>query len=520
MTTQDLRASQLDSTSLLDSLTYASARTQAEALAAGRVSAVELLDHVLARIDRFDPDINAVVARNDDAARVAAREADGALARGERRPLLGVPITVKESFDVAGFVTSSGNPAFANNVATTDALAVAALREAGAVIVGKSNVPLALADLQSYNAIYGVSNNPWDLTRTPGGSSGGSAAALAAGYVALELGSDIGGSIRIPAHFTGVYGHKPSAGLVSLRGTGVPSGRLADRDLSVAGPLARTASDLELALDLLLNREPLAAKAWKATLPPARHTKLQDFRVLVIDQWPGSARSLHEQDVVARVVERLRTQGVRVSRPADLQPGLLPDLTLSHRVYRSLLGSSLTSPPALSEAARQRLEDLAPDDDSADAAWLRAPSLRHGDWLRDNETRVALRHQWERLFEAFDVVVTPVAPLPAFEHNHSEPKDARSYPVEFEDGTRDVRFLDLFHWAGLPVLPGLPATSFPLGLDAQRLPVSAQAVGPYLEDRTSIAFARLLEEIYGGFVAPPGYGTTGTENTDGKVAAA
>lgn len=501
MTLQDLSAS-----SLLDSLSFASARAQAQALAEGRVSAVDLLERTLARIERFDPRINAVVVRNDEAARAAAREADAALTRGERRPLLGVPVTVKESFDVAGFVTSSGNPAYANNIATHDALAVAALRDAGAVIVGKSNVPLALADLQSYNAIYGVSNNPWDVTRTPGGSSGGSAAALAAGYVALELGTDIGGSIRIPAHFNGVYGHKPTAGLVAMRGTGVPSGRVAERDLSVAGPLARTAADLELALDLLLNREPLAAKAWKVTLPPARHARLKDFRVLVIDQWPGSARSLHEQLVSERVVERLRTQGAAVSRPSELPPGLLPDLTLSHRVYRSLLGSSLAAPPALSKGAQARLDALSPDDDSADAAWLRAPSLRHGDWLKDNEARHALRLQWERLFEAFDVVVTPVAPLPAFHHNHSEPKDERSYPIAFADGTRQVRFLDLFHWAGLPVLPGLPATSFPIGLDDDGLPVSAQAVGPYLEDRTPIAFAHLLEAVYGGFVVPPGYG--------------
>ncbi|WP_454733244.1 MULTISPECIES: amidase [Cupriavidus] len=499
MTTQDIQQSRLQA------LTFASASAQAQALADGHVTAVELLEHVLARIDRLDGAINAVVVRNDEAARADARAADAALARGERQPLLGVPITVKASFDVAGLVTSNGNPAYADNVAATDALAVAALREAGAVIVGKSNVPLALADLQSYNAIHGTSNNPWDLARTPGGSSGGSAAALAAGYVSLELGTDIGGSIRIPAHFNGVYGHKPTAGLVALGGTGVPSGRLADRDLVVAGPLARTAADLELALDLLLNREPIAAKAWKVALPPARHARLRDFRVLVIDQWPGTERSLHEQQVVERLVERLRTQGTQVSHIADVPSGLLPDLVLQHRVYRSLLGSSLASPPAQSEAARQRLAALSPDDDSADAAWLRAPALRHADWLRDNEARFALRHQWERLFERFDVVVTPVAPLPAFAHDQREPKDARTFPVEFADGTRQVRFLDLFYWAGLPVLPGLPATSFPLGLDAQGLPISAQAVGPYLEDRTTLHFAHLLEQAYGGFVAPPGY---------------
>lgn len=489
----------------LDALTFSGARAQAEALAQGRVSALELLEHTLSRIDRFDGTLRAIALRDDERARAAAREADAALARGERRALLGVPVTVKETFDVAGLVTSSGNPAFAGNVAREDSLAVAALREAGAVIVGKSNVPLANADLQSYNAIYGVTRNPWDVERTPGGSSGGSAAALAAGYVALEIGTDIGGSVRIPAHFTGVYSHKPTAGLVPLRGTGVPQGRFSDRDLVVAGPLARTAADLALALELLINRDPLQAKGWTVALPPARHARLSDFRVLVIDQWPGTARSLHEQLVAERVVERLRTQGTQVRRVADLAPGLLPDLVRSHRVYRSLLGSSVAVPPALSESARRRFEALAPEDDSADAAWLRAHALRHADWLKDNEERFALRHQWERLFGQFDVVVTPVAPLPAFRHNHSEPKDERTYPVAFADGPRDVRFLDLFHWAGLPVLPGLPATSFPLGLDEDGLPVSAQAVGPYLEDRTAIAFAHLLEEIYGGFVPPPGY---------------
>jgi len=490
---------------LLDTLVFASAREQARALAEGRVSAIELLEHSLARIDRHDGALNAVPVRDDERARAAAREADAALARGERRPLLGVPITVKENFDAAGLVTSTGHPAYADNRAQEDALAVAALREAGAILIGKSNVPLALADLQSYNAIHGVTRNPWDTARTPGGSSGGSAAAVAAGYVALELGTDIGGSIRIPAHFSGVYGHKPTYGLVSLRGTGVPSGRHSERDLTVAGPLARTAADLELALDLLLNRDPLERKARHAALPPARHTQLADFRVLVIDTWPGTERSRSERLVVERVVERLRTQGAHVSRVADLPEGLLPDLVAQHRTYRSLLGSSLANPPPLSDSAGQRLAALDPDDRSAEAAWLRAPTLAHRDWLLDHEHRLALRHQWERLFESFDVVVTPVAPTPAFHHNHSEPKEARTYPVAFEDGERQVRFFDLFHWAGLPVLPGLPATSFPLGLDDAGLPVSAQAVGPYLEDRTPIAFAHLLEQAYGGFLVPPGY---------------
>ncbi|MDE1180851.1 amidase [Paraburkholderia sp.] len=489
----------------LAALVFAGAKEQAQALADGRVSAIDLLEQTLARIDRFDAALNAIAVRDDDRARQAARAADAALARGERKPLLGVPVTVKESFDVAGLVTSVGNPRYADNRVERDSDAVAALREAGAVIVGKSNVPQANADLQSYNDVYGLTRNPWDPARTPGGSSGGAAAALAAGYVALELGSDIGGSIRIPAHFNGVFGHKPSAGLVSMRGTGAPSGRIVDRDLSVAGPLARRAADLELALDLLVNREPLAAKAWRVALPSARHTRLQDFRVLVLDTWPGTEPSVSERRVIERVVEALSSHGTHVTRATALAAGLLPDLAVSHPLFRTLAGASLVDPPPLGANAQARLKQLQPDDHSAEAARLRAPTLTHREWLRADEHRHALRHEWETLFGAFDVVITPVAPTPAFAHNHSEPKDERTYPVAYADGIRQVPFFELFYWAGLPVLPGLPATSFPLGLDDDGLPVSAQAVGAYLDDRTTIAFAHAFETAFGGFIAPPGY---------------
>jgi len=489
----------------LAALVFASAREQARALAQGRVSATALLEQALARMARHDDDLNAVPVRAIGQARRAAQQADAALQRGERRPLLGVPITVKENFDVAGLPTTVGNPDHRGNLARQDAPVVAALRAAGAVLIGKSNVPHALADLQSYNALYGTSRNPWDLQRTPGGSSGGSAAAVAAGYVALELGTDIGGSVRIPAHFNGIFGHKTSYGLISMRGTGVPQGRFSARDLSVAGPLARTALDLELALEVLLNLDPLEGKAWKAVLPPARHARLQDFRVLVIGAWPGTDPSLSEQLVVQRVLEGLRAEGVQPTLLRDLPPGLLPDLTAQHRTYRSLLGSSVAHPPPLSEAQRQRLAALSPDDRSADAALLRAPSLPHATWLQDNEHRHALRHQWEQLFAQFDVVVTPVAPTPAFAHQHQEPKEERRFPVAYAEGVRQLTFRELFNWAGLPVLPGLPATSFPVGLDADGLPISAQAVGPYLEDKTTIAFAHLFEQARGGFVPPPGY---------------
>jgi amidase len=271
----------------------------------------------------------------------------------------------------------------------------------------------------------------------------------------------------------------------------------------VAGPLARTAQDLELALDLLLNLDPLEAKGWKFTLPPARHRQLRDFRILVIDTWPGTDPSLSEQLVMDRLLQRLKAEGVTPVLWRDLPAALRPDLGEQHRTYRSLLGASVANPPPLSPAQRKRLAELAADDRSAEAALLRAPSLPHATWLQDNEHRHALRHQWEQLFTHFDVLLSPVAPTPAFAHQHQEPKEERRFPVAYADGMRRLGFRELFNWAGLPVLPGLPATSFPLGLDDDGLPVSAQAVGPYLEDRTTIAFAHAFELAHGGFVAPP-----------------
>ncbi|OZI37827.1 amidase [Bordetella genomosp. 10] len=488
----------------LDALAYAAAHEQARALAAGETSASALLEHLLARIERHNPRLNAIIARDDAAARAAARAADAALARGERKPLLGVPVTVKENFNVAGLITSVGDPAHAGNRATQDAPAVAALREAGAVLIGKTNVPLALADLQSYNDIYGATLNPWDETRTPGGSSGGAAAAVAAGLTGLELGTDIGGSIRIPAHFTGVFGHKPTVGLVHNGGTGVPAGRQTLRDLAVAGPLARSAQDLELALQVLLNRDPLASKAWRAQLPASRHERLRDFTVLLLAQWPGQEASRSELRVHARLLDILQAAGARVLRPADLPSGLLPDLNAAHVLYRSLLGASLPPRPSLPEGVTiDGLRNLG-DEDDPDAAWLRAPYLSHHEWLQKHEARLQLRNRWEAFFGAVDLVLTPVLATTAFRHDHS-PKDARRTPVEYPSGTRSLRFAELFNWAGLPVLPGLPATSFPLGIDEDGLPYGAQAVGPYLEDLTPIRFAHLLERAGAiGFQAPSG----------------
>ncbi len=482
-----------------DEWAYASVAELRAALSARKVSATELLRAALQRIDRLDGRINAVVVRDDDRALAAAALADAAIAQGETAPLLGVPMTVKESFGVAGLPTTSGDPALARTLAKEDALAVRALKRAGAIILGKTNVPLGLGDIQSHNALYGVTNNPWDVTRTPGGSSGGSAAAVAAGYVPLELGSDIGGSIRIPAHFCGVYGHKPSYGIVSMRGNGTPTGRFSERDLSVAGPLARSARDLETAMDVLVNSDPLQAKGLLVQLPPARQQRLRDFRVLVLDTHPLLAPSVSAQHALAGTVETLRLAGASVSH----NDTRVPDLQASHKIYqRLLIGAGLGNrAPAYFEQARKDIAELAVDDDSFQAVRVRAGLQSHRDWLEANEARYALRHQWEALFEDYDVVLTPVSVSPAFAHDHSQPRDARH--VQTQDGL--VPYLNLFVWVGVATLPGLPATSIPAGLDAQGMPVGIQAIGAYLEDRTPLAFARLLQEASDGFPRPPGF---------------
>ena len=283
------------------------------ALKAKKVSAVELAQHAIDRIERHDARVNAVCVRDFDRGLAAARDADGALARGEAKPLLGIPMTVKESFNVAGLPTTWGFPPQKDFIAQQDALAVTRVKTAGGVLLGKTNVPVGLGDWQSYNEIYGTTNNPFDLSRTPGGSSGGSAAALAAGYGALEMGSDIGGSVRSPAHYCGVYAHKPTFGLAPNRGHVAPPHPPLpfQRDLSVIGPMARGASDLALLLDVMAGPDELeAGVGYRLALPAARHAALSGFRVLVLDDHP----LLPVAAVIRSAIERLT--GAIPARPA------------------------------------------------------------------------------------------------------------------------------------------------------------------------------------------------------------
>jgi amidase len=305
----------------LDNLDYRSATELVAALAGKRISSAELVDFSISRIEALDTNINAVVVRDFERARGAALAADTALARGEARPLLGLPMTVKEMFNVAGLPTTWGDPNFKDWRPIDDALAVARLKSAGAVILGKTNVPMMLQDWQSYNEIYGTTNNPWDLARTPGGSSGGSAAALAAGFVSLELGSDIAGSLRAPAHFCGVFAHKPSLDLIPFRGAGRPGTPAwpVRGDLAVVGPMARSAADLALELDVLAGPDEMSEGiGYKLALPLARHQELSNFRILLIDTHPLCPSATGVRAALDRLAERLSRTGCSVARASPL----------------------------------------------------------------------------------------------------------------------------------------------------------------------------------------------------------
>jgi amidase len=482
---------------------YPTIKELTEALQARKLSASELVEHTIVRIEALDQRVNAVVVRDFERAREAAKAADAALGRGERRPLLGVPMTFKEAFNVAGLPTTWGFPQFKNFVPKEDALIVSRLKSAGAILLGKTNVPLALADFQSYNDIYGTTNNPWDIGRSPGGSSGGSAAALAAGFGPLSFGSDIGGSLRVPAHFCGVYTHKPTIGLVPMRGYNPPpSPPLPGHgDLAVVGPLARSAADLELALDVIAAPdEEREGIAYRLALPPARHDNLKSFRVFVVDTHPLIPTDSAVRGAIGRLSERLDKMGVRVGHTS----ALLPNLAESARLYRRLLGSakSTSIPPDHYEETQSSAAALAPDDNGLGAEHLRGTVMSHRDWLEADTARARIQEQWRLFFREWDVVLYPPASVPAFPHDHSLPIEARHIQI---DGKGYPFYDACFVWADPAGTCGLPATASPIDRSPSGLPIGVQIIGPYLEDRTTIAFAQLLEQEFGGFVPPPGY---------------
>ena len=481
-------------------LDFASALEAASAIQAGTVSFVELTTHMLERIARLNPKLNAIVALSSDGALARARAADEARGRRESWGRFhGVPITIKDTFEVAGLTTTAGAASLRSHVPTRDAAVVARLKGAGAVILGKTNVPIFASDWQSYNAVYGQTNNPWDVARTPGGSTGGGAAALAAGLSYLEPGSDLAGSIRIPAHFCGIYGHKPTLDVVPMRGhipppPGIPA--MPPSTLPVAGPLARSAADLLAALEVLGGPDGDDARAWRWTLPPARGARLRDYRIGYVLDDPRAPVSSEEAPALAAAVEALRKAGAR------LEEGWPPGVNVEEQydAYLTLLYARFT-PPAREDQLAGLRQLAANQDGSYFSRYARAVTASDA-YLQTIETRRrAARGIWQAYFRTHDAFLMPTALVPAFPHDQSDNPFTRVLTTPA--GPRP--YFDLCFWIALATLAGLPATTAPVGLTAGGLPVGLQIVGPYLEDATPIAVAGHLADVIGGFKAPPGF---------------
>jgi amidase len=476
-------------------LHFQSATAIARQIAQGTLGAREALEHFLARVDRLNPALNAVIQQDRVGARARADAADAARMRGDPLgPLHGVPMTVKESYDLTGLPTTWGIPALRDAIATQDALAVQRLAAAGANVFGKTNVPIRLADFQSYNDIYGTTDNPWRAGRTPGGSSGGSAAALAAGLTGLEIGSDIGGSIRNPSHYCGVFGHKSTWGLLPTRGHAI-GGVLAPTDIAVIGPLARSADDLATALQLMAGPDLLESRGLRVDLPALAEPS-SGLRIAVWSDdalCPVSAAVRGRVDAVSAA---LAAQGARVDHHA--RPDF--DAGHSHAVFMGLLHSAMSARVPDDEFARLVAQAAALDaaDQGPAARVLRAQTMHARDWARLNESRTQLRWAWQRFFEQHDLLLTPMMSTTAFAHDH-RPFGQRSIDV---DGVPQPYFDQIF-WAGLAGVAYLPATVIPAGAGPDGLPIGVQIIGPAYGDLRTIGLAQRLERLGFAFTPPP-----------------
>jgi amidase len=483
----------------MSELSFASATELAEKIQNKDISAVELLNHYLERVDRFNGDLNAVVVDTREQALADAAAADADLAKGvSRGPLHGVPMTVKESFHIAGTASTWGNPALKDNVFDEDAEAVKRLKSAGANVFGKTNIPISLADFQSYNDVYGTTNNPYDHSRGPGGSSGGSAAALAAGLTGLEIGSDIGGSIRNPAHFCGVFGHKPTHGLLWMKGHAVAPKIRSTPDISVIGPLARSAEDLRTSVDVIAGPDPIVARGYKLDLPDLASRSLSDLRIGIWRSEERAPIAKEVEDRVTKVAAALGDAGAHLNE--DARPAFDP--SQSHDVYGHLLQATMASrmPDEDYDSLVQHVQTLDPNDQSDAAKVFRGQVSSFRDWSAANEARQKLRWAWHEYFQEFDALVMPIMATPAFKHDHRPPGE-RTILV---DNAERPYFEQVF-WAGLTGVAFLPSTVIPTGLNKDGLPIGVQIVGPEFSDLVTIGIAQELERLGFDFTPPAAY---------------
>jgi amidase len=473
---------------------FSSAVDMLAALDARKVSSVELVEMHLARIDKLDDALNAIPVRTPERALEAARRADEMRGSGASKALLGLPMTLKESTQAGGLPQSAGIMAFKDYRPDADGPIARSVTAAGSCLLGKTNIPVALGDWQADSPVYGRAKNPWDLERTPGGSTGGGAAALAAGFTPLEIGSDIGGSIRVPAAYCGVYGHRPSETAVPRTG----SFPLADRPnpgvvMGVQGPLARSAGDLELLFDVVAGPDDIEAAAWRLDLPAARHERLGDFRVAIMPPLSLVQPSSEMQAKVDELASLLKRAGAKVG---EAMPAVDHDAYLRDYMTVLIVITSQAQPREQREASAARI-DVRDSHQAAVALGLTADAPAY---LAALNRRAAAQAAWHSFFEEWDVLVCPTALDAAFTHRTGEQTD-RTFDI---DGRTVSYMLNIVYpmWA---IFTGQPATAFPAGTNSAGLPLGLQAIGPYLEDRTTLRFAQLLEREWHAFEPPPAY---------------
>ncbi len=459
-----------------------SASEQAAAIRSRALGCEELFDLQVARIESANPSVNAVCTLDLERGRTGAREADRAAARGEwRGPLHGLSITVKDAIATEGIRSTGGAEALHDHVPAEDAPAVAALKSAGAVVFGKTNLPEWSGDWQSFNTMFGTTVNPWSPALTPGGSSGGAAAAVACGMSSFELGTDIGGSVRVPSAFCGVFGHKPTFGIIPTLGyLDEPHGGTTESDVNTFGPMARSASDLRLLLDVLAGPGPQHAPAWRLDLPDTSVRTLQGLRVAAWIDEPAVEVDAVMAGVLHAAVDAVESAGAVVNR------GLRPDVDVA-RAWTSgarLIGAAVS----VSDA-----------DDRG---------LSHRDWLFMHRDREVLRHAWAEVFRQVDVVLCPVTIVPAFPHL----QDGMWFDRQISVNGTMRRYVEIEAWPALVGAAYLPSTSVPVGAMPDGLPVGVQVVAPFLHDRRAIRVAELIAEataeLGGGYRVPPAVRTT------------
>ncbi len=480
------------------SIAFAPAHRVASLIKTGKLAALEAVDFYIARIEAFDDAVNAVVVRDFDRARTRAKALDRSRKKlAKLPPLFGVPMTVKESYDVEGLPTTWGTEAAKHNIATSNALAIERLKAAGAIILGKTNVPVMLADWQSFNPVYGTTNNPFDLSRSPGGSSGGSAASLAAGFSALDAGSDIGASLRDPAHYCGIYAHKPSYGICSPRGHSLAN-NFAPADISCIGPMARTPRDLALGLGIMAGPDAIDS-AWQLNLPKSAVTSLKGLRVAIMAEHELCPVEAEISGALQELGTFLKKSGAKVSMTA--RPAI--DAARAYENYLLLLNAALSArmPDKVLNRMREMLGKADPADHSPAIMTARGSILEHRLWLRENEERAKMRAAWAEFFKSYDVLISPVGATAAVTHDHSGNMGERTITVN----GKPLNFADQLFWAGFSCNFYLPSTAAPLGHTGAGLPYGMQIIGAPYADHTTIAVAGLLEKAWLGFTPPAAY---------------